>query len=319
MHPDASTLWRGPRWALPLLLACLSTVGPFAIDTYLPAFTGIAQSLQTTPVHMQQTLSAYLVGFAVMNLFHGALADSFGRRPVILCGMLAFMVSSAGCAMAESIGTLVAWRTVQGIASGAGMVVSRAVIRDMFAPEQAQRVMSQVTIYFGIAPAIAPIIGGWLFVHAGWRSVFWLLTGIGALLALELWGLDLSVVGLIGIILLMGIVKKNGIMVIDFALEAQRERGMSPHDAVVEACLLRFRPIMMTTAAALLGALPLVLSSGIGAELRLPLGVSIVGGLLLSQLITLFTTPAVYLAMERLRAMVERWRGAGGTSPAPAE
>ncbi|AWV24561.1 Acriflavin resistance plasma membrane protein [Roseomonas mucosa] len=143
--------------------------------------------------------------------------------------------------------------------------------------------------------------------------------GIGALLALELWGLDLSVVGLIGIILLMGIVKKNGIMVIDFALEAQRERGMSPHDAVVEACLLRFRPIMMTTAAALLGALPLVLSSGIGAELRLPLGVSIVGGLLLSQLITLFTTPAVYLAMERLRAMVERWRGAGGTSPAPAE
>ena len=172
MHPDASTLWRGPRWALPLLLACLSTVGPFAIDTYLPAFTGIAQSLQTTPVHMQQTLSAYLVGFAVMNLFHGALADSFGRRPVILCGMLAFMVSSAGCAMAESIGTLVAWRTVQGIASGAGMVVSRAVIRDMFAPEQAQRVMSQVTIYFGIAPAIAPIIGGWLFVHAGWRSVF---------------------------------------------------------------------------------------------------------------------------------------------------
>ncbi len=189
MHPDASTLWRGPRWALPLLLACLSTVGPFAIDTYLPAFTGIAQSLQTTPVHMQQTLSAYLVGFAVMNLFHGALADSFGRRPVILCGMLAFMVSSAGCAMAESIGTLVAWRTVQGIASGAGMVVSRAVIRDMFAPEQAQRVMSQVTIYFGIAPAIAPIIGGWLFVHAGWRSVFWLLTGIGALLALATWRL----------------------------------------------------------------------------------------------------------------------------------
>ncbi|MFC4166849.1 efflux RND transporter permease subunit [Teichococcus aestuarii] len=130
--------------------------------------------------------------------------------------------------------------------------------------------------------------------------------GIGALLALELWGLDLSVVGLIGIILLMGIVKKNAIMMIDFALEAQRDHGMSPRDAIREAALLRFRPIMMTTAAALLGALPLVLQSGVGSELRLPLGVSIVGGLLLSQLVTLFTTPAVYLGLEDLRAALAR-------------
>ncbi len=126
--------------------------------------------------------------------------------------------------------------------------------------------------------------------------------GIGALLALMLCGMDLSLVALIGIILLMGIVKKNAIMMIDFALEAEREQGMSPRDAIVKACLLRFRPIMMTTLAALFGALPLALEGGTGSELRNPLGVTIIGGLLLSQLLTLYTTPVIYLAMERVRA-----------------
>jgi multidrug efflux pump len=125
--------------------------------------------------------------------------------------------------------------------------------------------------------------------------------GIGALLALMITGADLSIVALVGIVLLMGIVKKNGILVVDFALEAERERGLSPEDAVVEACVLRFRPIMMTTAAALLGSLPLVIERGTGSELRWPLGVAIVGGLLLSQAITLYTTPSIYVAFEHLR------------------
>jgi multidrug efflux pump len=130
--------------------------------------------------------------------------------------------------------------------------------------------------------------------------------GVGALLALLLVGQDLSVIALIGIVLLMGIVKKNAIMMIDFALEAERGGGMSPRDAIVQASLLRFRPIMMTTLAALFGALPLALESGTGSELRFPLGVSIIGGLLLSQLLTLYTTPVIYLMMERLRIRMSR-------------
>jgi len=126
--------------------------------------------------------------------------------------------------------------------------------------------------------------------------------GIGALLALMACGMDLSMIALIGIVLLMGIVKKNAIMMIDFALEAERTQGLSPRESIVQASLLRFRPIMMTTLAALFGALPLALESGTGSELRNPLGVTIIGGLLLSQLLTLYTTPVVYLAMERLRA-----------------
>jgi multidrug efflux pump len=133
--------------------------------------------------------------------------------------------------------------------------------------------------------------------------------GVGALLALMLCGLDLSLVGLIGIVLLMGIVKKNAIMMIDFALEAERSEGLSPRASIVKASLLRFRPIMMTTLAALFGALPLALESGTGSELRFPLGVTIIGGLLLSQLLTLYTTPVIYLAMERLKMRLQRLSG----------
>jgi multidrug efflux pump len=126
--------------------------------------------------------------------------------------------------------------------------------------------------------------------------------GVGALLALMLFGYDLSVIALIGIVLLMGIVKKNAILMIDFAIEAERHQGLSPEESIVKAALLRFRPIMMTTLAALFGALPLALEGGTGSELRNPLGITIIGGLLLSQLLTLYTTPVIYLYMERLRA-----------------
>ena len=182
MNPQANMLWAGPKWALAVLLAVLGMLGPFSIDTYLPAFAGIATALGATPVEMQQTLSAYLFGFAFMNLFHGALADSFGRRPVVLWGIALFTIASAGCALSQSIGQLVFFRAVQGLSTGAGIVVSRAVIRDMFPPAQAQQVMSQVTIYFGVAPAVAPIVGGWLFVHTGWHSIFWFLALVGAIL-----------------------------------------------------------------------------------------------------------------------------------------
>jgi DHA1 family bicyclomycin/chloramphenicol resistance-like MFS transporter len=182
LNPDAHTLWRAPRWALAVLLACLGMLGPFSIDTYLPAFTGIATAIGATPVEMQQTLSAYLFGFAVMNLFHGALSDSFGRRPVVLTGLVVFTLASVGCALAQHIGQLVFFRALQGMSAGAGIVISRAVIRDMFPPADAQRVMSQVTIYFGVAPAIAPMVGGFLFVHADWHAIFWFLTAVGVIL-----------------------------------------------------------------------------------------------------------------------------------------
>ena len=140
--------------------------------------------------------------------------------------------------------------------------------------------------------------------------------GVGAILALLICRSELSVVALIGIILLIGIVKKNAIMMIDFALDAERHGGKSPVDAIYQACLLRFRPIMMTTMAALLGGLPLALGSGIGSELRRPLGITIVGGLLLSQLLTLYTTPVIYIFFDRLAMKISKFRaGKEGAEP----
>lgn len=182
MNPDAQLIWRGPRWALAVLLAVLGMLGPFSIDTFLPAFANIARTLGATPVEMQQTLSAYLFGFAFMNLLHGPMSDSFGRRPVILWGLAAFTLASAGCALSQNIGQLVFFRAMQGLSTGAGIVVSRAVIRDLFPPAKAQKMMSQVTIYFGVAPAIAPIVGGWMDFHLGWHSIFWFLTAVGVVL-----------------------------------------------------------------------------------------------------------------------------------------
>ncbi len=179
--------WVKPLWWLAALLAALATLGPFAIDTYLPAFNSISKSLDATPFEMQQTLSAYLLGFSVMMLLHGALSDSFGRRPVILGGMAVFAFASLICAFANHVSVLIAGRALQGMSCGAGIVVGRAIVRDLFIAVQAQRLMSQITLFFGIAPAIAPIIGGWLLVLIGWRSIFWFMMTVALLLCALAW------------------------------------------------------------------------------------------------------------------------------------
>ena len=178
--PDTSR--PGFRWRFAALLAALSTLGPFSVDAYLPAFGGIQASLDATTLQIQQTMSAYLFAFGLMFLFHGALSDSFGRRPVILVAVAVYAVASVGAALATTVTGLIAWRVVQGLSVGAGMVVGRAMIRDLFGTEDAQRLMSLVTLFFGLAPAVAPIIGGWLYVGIGWRSIFWFLALVGFVL-----------------------------------------------------------------------------------------------------------------------------------------
>jgi DHA1 family bicyclomycin/chloramphenicol resistance-like MFS transporter len=175
------------RWGFAAMLAALATLGPFSIDAYLPAFSGIQASLAASPLEIQQTLSAYLFAFGVMFLFHGALSDSFGRRPVIMVALVVYTLASAGAALTDSVSGLIGWRVVQGLSVGAGMVVGRAMIRDLFGAEDAQRLMSLVTLFFGLAPAIAPIIGGWLFVGLGWRAVFWFLAAVGLVLVVVGW------------------------------------------------------------------------------------------------------------------------------------
>lgn len=179
---EAARQSRRFRITFAALLAALATLGPFSIDAYLPAFAGIQSSLNASALEIQQTLSGYLFAFGVMFLFHGALSDSFGRRPVILVALALYTAASIGGALAQTVHALVLWRIVQGLSVGAGMVVGRAMIRDLFEAEDAQRLMSLVTLFFGLAPAIAPIIGGWLFVALGWRSVFWGLAAVGLLL-----------------------------------------------------------------------------------------------------------------------------------------
>lgn len=168
--------------ALALILAALAMIGPFTIDTYLPSFPFIGADLQATPAQMQQTLSLYLFTLALMTLFHGTLSDSFGRRPVILASLAVYVLTSMGCALATSLPQLLFWRAIQGLAAGAGIIVGRAIIRDSFSGHEAQRLMSLVTMIFGIAPAIAPVIGGWLQDLFGWRTIFWFLAMYGVVL-----------------------------------------------------------------------------------------------------------------------------------------
>lgn len=172
---------------LPWILAGLSTLGPFAIDTYLPSFGAIARDLQATEWQVQQSLTAYMAPFALMALWHGAVSDTLGRRRVVLFGLLVFALASMGAALASSIEELWMWRAVQGAVGGTGMTVGRAVVRDVADGPMAQRMMSQVTMMFAVAPAIAPVIGGWLEWHWGWRSVFWFLAAVAAVIALACW------------------------------------------------------------------------------------------------------------------------------------
>lgn len=153
-------------------------LGPFAIDVYLPAFHEIGRDLDVAPLAVQQTLSSFLFAYAFMMLWHGALSDALGRRPVVLVGLGIYALATLGCAIAGNIETLWLFRALQGVSAGVGMVVGRAIVRDRFQGHEAQRVMSQITLVFGIAPAIAPIMGGVLLNAFGWRSIFWVLLAL---------------------------------------------------------------------------------------------------------------------------------------------
>lgn len=172
---------------LALLLAALATLGPFSIDTFLPAMGEIGVALSASPIQMQQALSVYLFCYALMMLWHGAISDSVGRRPVIMVSCLVFAVASVGCALAPDLSTLLFFRGVQGLCGGAGLVVGRAIIRDRFHGHDAQRMMSQVTMLFSVSPAIAPVVGGLLFGSFGWRSIFVFMAILGLMLFIACW------------------------------------------------------------------------------------------------------------------------------------
>ncbi|WP_045727087.1 multidrug effflux MFS transporter [Xanthomonas sp. GPE 39] len=168
-----------------LLLAGLTMFGPFSIDTIFPAFPQLAQRLHEDPVAIQQTVSVYLLAYALMGLAHGPLSDAWGRRRVIVGGLAVFILASVGCALSRDLPTLLTFRALQGISAGVGMIVGRAVIRDLFQGDDAQRLMSHVSMLFGIAPAIAPIIGGWILSSGhDWPMIFWWLVGFSSLLLL---------------------------------------------------------------------------------------------------------------------------------------
>ena len=161
----------GPN-ALAWVLAALTMLAPFCVDAYLPAFASIATSLAASPIEVQHTLTLYMLSFAAMLLWHGALSDAYGRRNIVLVSLSVFVLATLGCALAQNIEQLWAFRVLQGLSAGAGVVVGKAIIRDVYSDAQAVRVMSLVTMIFSIAPALAPIIGGWIVTWSDWRAVF---------------------------------------------------------------------------------------------------------------------------------------------------
>ena len=165
-------------WPLAALLAALAMLGPFSVDMYLPAFPAIGREFGASAIALQQTLSAYLFAFAFMMLWHGALSDALGRRPIVLGSLAVYALATLGCAIAGNIESLWLFRAVQGFSAGAGVVVGRAIVRDLFHGPDAQRVMSQITLFFGIAPAVAPVLGGLVLEALGWRAMFWVLLAL---------------------------------------------------------------------------------------------------------------------------------------------
>lgn len=173
---------------LALLLAGLAMFGPFSIDTIFPAFPQLSRRLAVDEVAIQQTISVYLLAYALMSIVHGPLSDAWGRKRVILGGLVVFIGASVGCALSSDLSTLLLFRALQGFSAGVGMIVGRAVIRDLYQGHDAQRLMSQVSMIFGIAPAVAPIIGGWiLLTGAGWPLIFWFLALFAVVLLVSTW------------------------------------------------------------------------------------------------------------------------------------
>jgi MFS transporter, DHA1 family, multidrug resistance protein len=171
-----------PTLAITMLLASLSMISPLSIDTFLPSFPAIAAEFDLTSWEVQQIITAYLLPFACFSLVHGPLSDALGRRRVVIGGLVVYTAGSIGCLMAPSFAWLLVFRVMQGMAAGLGPTVARAVVRDVFEGANAQRLMSSMMLLFAVAPAVAPILGGWLHVVAGWRSVFGLLSILGGAL-----------------------------------------------------------------------------------------------------------------------------------------
>jgi DHA1 family bicyclomycin/chloramphenicol resistance-like MFS transporter len=186
--PVAGPVAQNPHGrGLPVLLAFLTALGPFAVDAYLPSFPEIETDLHATPIQVQQTLSVFLICFAFMTLWHGAISDALGRRRVTLVCLVLFALASVGCACAHSIGMLWFFRALQGMTSGAGIVLGRAVVRDLMHGAEAQRLLSHISMMFALAPAVAPVMGGWLDKFFGWRSLFIFLVALAVIQWIWCW------------------------------------------------------------------------------------------------------------------------------------